>query len=159
MSKNGFNKDGYHKTTGTPFNKEGYDQDGFSRNGYDKDGFDKNGMHIATGTLVNTAGLNKEGNYEETGTPFNKEGYHKATDTKFNEEGFDKDGFDKNGYYADGFNKNGYDKDGYDKNGIHIATGTLVNAAGLNKEGNYEETGTFPSLFSPAVLTKVPVTM
>ena len=32
-------------------------KDGFSRNGYDKDGYDKNGIHIATGTLVNTAGL------------------------------------------------------------------------------------------------------
>ena len=47
---------------------------------------DKNGIHIVTGTLVNTAGLNKEGNYEATGTAFNEEGYHKATKTKFNEE-------------------------------------------------------------------------
>ena len=34
MSKDGFNKEGYHKATGTAFNKEGYDKDGFSRNGY-----------------------------------------------------------------------------------------------------------------------------
>ena len=55
----GFNKEGNHKATGTKFNKEGYDKDGFSRNGYDKSGYDKDGIHIATGTLVNTSGLNK----------------------------------------------------------------------------------------------------
>ena len=69
--------------------------------------------------MVNTSGLNKEGNYEATGT-------------KFNKEGFDKDGFDKLGYDKDGFNKYGYDKNSFDKDGNHIVTHTLFNTAGFN---------------------------
>ncbi len=33
MSKDGFNKEGNHKATGTPFNEEGYDKDGLDKLG------------------------------------------------------------------------------------------------------------------------------
>ncbi len=60
-----------------------YDEDGFDRQGYNRQGYDEDGF--------NRQGYDKEG--------FNKKG--------FNREGFDKEGYNKEGYNKYGFTKNG----------------------------------------------------
>jgi hypothetical protein len=73
--QNGFNNSGIHKDTGTLFNSEGYDKEG-----YDINGFNEEYIHKDTGTLFNSEGYDKEGfdsiglnvsNYDRNGEPAN----------------------------------------------------------------------------------------
>lgn len=159
FDKNGFDKAGYHKVTGTQYNPEGYD-----REGYDKDGFNKEGIHKETGDQYNPEGYDREGydkeGFDEEG--YNREGYDKEDYDRegYDKEGYDREGYDKEGYDREGFDKNGYDdqgydkegydeegydRDGYDKNGfdiegIHKDTGTKYDPEGYDRDG-YDKYG------------------
>lgn len=130
----GFNESGIHRETGTPFdkngyNQQGYDQDGYDRKGYnaegynragynrygfDKDGFDLTGFdrdgYDRQG--YNHAGYDRDG-YRKNG--FNKKGYDREG---YDRQGFDKFGYDRDGYYRDGYNISGYDREGYNREGF-----------------------------------------
>ncbi len=131
---NGFNDAGIHQETGTRYDPNGYDKDGYNSNGYDKDGYAGNG-------------------YDKDG--YDKDGY---AGNGYDEDGYDKDGYDSNGYDKDGFNAagfdtearhretgeiynpagydiNGYDKNGFNAEGINRATGMIYDRYGYAKDG------------------------
>ncbi|MEA3552832.1 MAG: hypothetical protein U9R39_00360 [Campylobacterota bacterium] len=103
----GFDKNGYHKDTGTLYNKKGFDKDGYNKDGYNKDSYTKDG--------------------------FGRNGINRLTLTNYDEDGYDKDGYDKDNYDIYGFDRSGinkdtltnYDEDGYNrykvnKNGVAL---------------------------------------
>ncbi|MGI9255943.1 MAG: hypothetical protein ACR2PY_03310, partial [Salinispira sp.] len=134
---NGFNDAGIHQDTGTRYDPNGYDKDGYAGNSYDKDGYNAAGYDIdgynADG--YDAEGYNRNGykadSYNAAG--FNADGNHR-NGTKYNPEGYDVNGYDKNGFNTEGkhrdtgmeYNLYGYGKDGY-------------NAAGFNADGNYRD--------------------
>jgi len=77
--KNGFNRKGIHKDTGTRYGTDGYD-----RFWYDSDRFDRRG-------------LNRQG-YRKL-TPVDSDGYDIY--------GYDEWGYDREGYHYDGYNEEG----------------------------------------------------
>ena len=64
--KDGYDRDGLEKVTGTGFDVDGYDQNGYDKDGYYRDGYDKKGYDVD--------GYNKKG-YDKDG--YNKNGFDK----------------------------------------------------------------------------------
>lgn len=103
-----FDADGFHRETclhrdtGTEYDTEGYDHNGFNadgigRDGYDHNGFDADSIHRDTGTEFSPAGRTVDGG-------------------RYDSEGYDRHGYDRHGYNADGYDSDGYNADGYDEN-------------------------------------------
>jgi len=155
--KDGFGSHGNHINTGTKFNEDGFDKEGYNEDGWNKEGYNED-----TRTKFNEDGWNKEGYNEDTRTKYAKDGWNKEG---YNEDGFDSKGWSKEGihkdtgtkYAKDGWNKEGYNEDGWNKEGIHKDTGTRFfqgfdqkrfnpegwNGSGINKitATKYDEEG------------------
>lgn len=84
----GFDADGLHVDTGTPYNDEGYDA-----NGYNRDGWDEDGYHRETGDLFDPHGYDLDG-YDEQG--FTAVGIH-ANGTRYDDDGYDAAGYNSEG--------------------------------------------------------------
>ncbi len=159
---NGFNDAGIHQDTGTRYNPDGYDANGFDAGGYNADGYDARGYdaggYDADGYDArgydpggydadgydkrgyDAGGYDKDGydtrGYDASG--FNAEGKHRDTGTEYDQYGYDKDGYNAAGFNLAGIHRNGTQYDGpngYDEDGY--------NAAGFNAEGIHRVTGTF----------------
>ena len=149
---NGFNYYGIHRDTGTEYDEQGYDingfddcgiyktggfydEEGYNRLGYNENGWNRDGIYETTGTIYDSDGYKIDG-YNEEGYNrggWNKEGIHKDTKTIYNEEGWTNEGINKN--TGTKYNEQGYDKDGYDEQGF--------NEWGWNREGINKKTGTY----------------
>jgi hypothetical protein len=80
---------------GSKYSSDGYDIDGYNKNGFDPFGYRKNGL--------NKAGYDREG--------YNKHGFNRA--------GFDRSGYDKHGFTQKGYDREGYDSSGYNSKGVN----------------------------------------
>ena len=124
---NGFDRNGIHKETKTRFDPRGYGKDGFNSNGHNKSGFSRDGINIYTNSRYDKDGYDING--------WNQAGQHKETHSIYGPDGFTKGGFSKKKkelggkrihkitgsiYDEDGFDYEGYDKDGYDRAGFNI---------------------------------------
>ena len=78
-NEEGFNSWGIHKVTGTKYDENGYDSEGYYGGRYDRKGFDRRGIHKDTHRRYNQEG-------------FDVKGIHKATGTRYNENGYDREG-------------------------------------------------------------------
>ena len=119
---NGFNKDHIHKITNKKFDDEGYDY-----KGYDRNGFNRKGIHRVTKTKYNEKGydkhfFNKDGIYywfkdrKNDTSGFRADGINVETGTKYSDVGYDIDGIDKYGFDPDGIIH--FDASGYNKRGF-----------------------------------------
>lgn len=91
------------------FDKEGYNEDGFDIYGYDRDGFGRDG-------------IDQEG--------FGRDG--------FNADGIDRDGFDRDGFNMDGVDREGYNKEGLDKDGNTREFNAKFNEYGVDENGYHK---------------------
>ncbi len=143
-NKSVWNRKGFHKDTGSFYDKDGYDivgynKDGYKRNGYNSVGWNSSGINRNTGTKYDRDGYRMDGfdkndwdkyGYDRNG--WNSERMNRTTHAEYDASGYDyfgydKDGFKKGGFDKDGFNKKGLDKDGFDKDGF--------NKKGFDKDG------------------------
>ena len=101
-----FDEIGVHSETGTIFDPEGFDKDGF--NEFD---FNRENIHRVTGTKYSPQGFDCFGKTENLIDihGFNLEGVHTITGTKFDPQGYDINGFDNEGISRDGYDCNGFD--------------------------------------------------
>jgi hypothetical protein len=108
--QNGFNREG---RDAEGFNREGRDAEGFNHAGFDRRGYDR-------------GGFNREG-FDQYG--YNRRGYdYEGYDhTGWNSNGYDRNGFNHEGYDCRGFNMDGRDREGYDYDGY--------NKHDLNRDG------------------------
>ena len=122
-NEEGIDVDGYDEHG---YNKKGYDRSGYNKNGIDRNNFDKDGIFyeqqedgtfINTGRKVDNNGFNKKGMFCE----LQKDGTYIETESGINHYGFSRDGFwyPRNAhYYSDYYegrivDNNFFDKDGY----------------------------------------------
>lgn len=122
-NEEGIDVDGYDEHG---YNKKGYDRSGYNKNGIDRNNFDKDGIFyeqqedgtfINTGRKVDNNGFNKKGMFCE----LQKDGTYIETESEINHYGFSRDGFwyPRNAhYYSDYYegrivDNNFFDKDGY----------------------------------------------
>ena len=97
--------------TGTEYNsdgddRDGYDREGFNSDGDDRDGYDRDGL--------NQSGWTRDG-YDKDG--FNAGGIHEETGTEYDSSGRNKYGIDEEGFDLAGRDSKGYDKTGRDRFG------------------------------------------
>lgn len=147
-----------HQETGTKYDPEGYDAQGFNESGLDREGYDRQGFN---GEGYDRRGFNKLGINRETGTKYDLEGFDAR---EIDSYGFDKQGrrrnpegkvvsylrkyidgydiwgVDKDGYKEDGFNRFGRDREGYDRQGLDKDGYTREYNAKFNKY-NVDENG------------------
>ena len=122
-NEEGIDVDGYDEHG---YNKKGYDRSGYNKNGIDRNNFDKDGIFyeqqedgtfINTGRKVDNNGFNKKGMFCE----LQKDGTYIETESGINHYGFSRDGFwyPRNAhYYSDYYegrivDNNFFDMDGY----------------------------------------------
>lgn len=122
-NEEGIDVDGYDEHG---YNKKGYDRSGYNKNGIDRNNFDKDGIFyeqqedgtfINTGRKVDNNGFNKNGKF----CKLQKDGTYIETESEINHYGFSRDGFwyPRNAhYYSDYYegrivDNNFFDKDGY----------------------------------------------
>ena len=139
--KDGFDSNGYNKNG---IKRDGYKKDGHNINGIKRDGYDKNvyniNGYIFLGLDIDDYNINGvEGVYDYK-EKFAYDGY-----------GYDKYGFDNNGYNRDGYNKyafdnKGYNRDGYDKYGFNRKG---LNKSKLNKYGKKNIPGSGLKILTP----------
>ena len=126
--------------TGSTFDAEGFDIDGFNKYKFGRDGFyytlDSDGKYVSTGKKQNIYGFNIDG-IHENGTKYDKYGFDISgkhlNGTDRDNYGFDRDGFSK--LYVDG-KKSKY-INGFDRDGINETTGLLYNKQGFDRDGFY----------------------
>ena len=145
-----FDQYGIHRDTGTKYDKDGYDIDGFDKDGYNIRGFNKYDIHRDTGNEYDKDGYDVDG-YDKDGynrRGFDAEGIYGKTGTKYDENGFDVNGLPCPKYNIRGFNPYGihrktgtkYDIRGFDQYGIHRDTGTEYDKDGYDR-GGFDQAG------------------
>jgi hypothetical protein len=112
FDSNGYNRDGYDKFG---YDEDGnkqpgwdngpYAEDGYNSDGYDRWGFGRDGYNDEGG-LIPVNDRDRDG--------YNRDGFGRDG---FNRQGFDSDGYDRDGYNVNGFGRDGWDKFGYDSDG------------------------------------------
>ena len=126
----GYNREGFHRDTGTKFNPAGFDRDGYNKDGYNS--------HKSYG--CDRAGYNRAGFHEKTNL-------HRETGTLFDPQGYDSNGFDLDGYDREGLDSSGIDKNGYantkfgrfhHETHINKDTGTEFNPQGFSWKGTHQ---------------------
>ena len=122
-NEEGIDVDGYDEHG---YNKKGYDRSGYNKNGIDRNNFDKDGIFyeqqedgtfINTGRKVDNNGFNKKGMFCE----LQKDGTYIETESGINHYGFSRYGrwYPKNAYYYSDYyegrivDNNFFDMDGY----------------------------------------------
>ncbi len=110
--ENEFDEFGVHSETGTIFDPQGFDVEGF-----DEFDFNREGVNRHTRTLYNRLGFDRVGKSEDhvDVLGFTDAGVHSVTGTEYDSEGYTVDGYD-----SEGIDRNGYDRNGFDFfTGIH----------------------------------------
>jgi len=112
-----------HRDTGTEFNPQGYnangyDADGYDREGRDAEGYDREGFDEAGYDREghDEAGFDADGIHSETGTEFGHTG-RTRNGSRYNSQGCDRHGYDREGYNEEGYDASGYNCDGEDEYG------------------------------------------
>jgi len=170
---NGFNIDGIHNETGTPYNRYKFDRDGIHNETdtpYDKYDFDINGVHKDTKKNIDNYDFNRYGQYIDpiTGniSRYNKYGFKRdrtylETTNIYDENGFDIDGIhnvSEKYYDTDGYDIDRYDNNGFDIDGKHRDTQQYFDRYGFDTDSldHYSMTqeeyfDEFPSNIQPHV--------
>lgn len=130
----GFNSvTGNNRDTMSPFDKEGYDINGYTRTGVDRRGFNKAHWNVGTDSPYDYSGFNYEGINKNTGKEYDERGFnYQHFNVETNSE------YDKNGFTFEGINKDTgreYDKNGWNYYGLNEETKDYYNKEGWNFQG------------------------
>lgn len=146
----GFDVHGIHKDTGTVFDSDDFDRDGYwyksdgngqminTNSKFNDDGWSQIHTHVRTGRIVDEHGFNylhlyrdKKGNYQVYDSHgFDYYGVHKTTGTTLNRNNFDIDGF----YYKEVDGKLVNTGSKYDSKGLNI---DRLDRRDFSANGNY----------------------
>lgn len=121
--ENGIDYRGFQETgneinvrTGTKYDINGFDKEGYNEDGIGMDGLDREGF--------NSEGIDLEG-YDRDG---------------FNSEGVDREGYHRDGYNDEGIDREGYNREGLDKDGNTSEYNAKFNTYGVDENG-YRKNG------------------